>query len=148
MARVQEEGGLGRVRRRWKALVAVGAIALFASMFFLLPPRDDGPEWIRKYGGRESFAGTLVTPINLDGDVMRSDSYQFEFATIPKELEIEVMRKLLLVHSRSKSQLAGSLQDGSYIRLDRAAGRVHLDIPHQPPWLQVQWSLIRMRLGI
>jgi hypothetical protein len=41
------------MRRRWKALVAFGAVVLVSALFILLPPRDDGLDWIRSYGGRE-----------------------------------------------------------------------------------------------
>ena len=46
------------MRRRWKALVAVGALALFAGLLSLLPPRDDGLDWLRECGGTETVEST------------------------------------------------------------------------------------------
>ena len=41
------------MRRRWKLLVAAGALAFVAGLLFLRAPQDDGLDWVRKYGGRE-----------------------------------------------------------------------------------------------
>ena len=75
------------MRRRWKALVAVGAVALVAGLIFLLPPRDDGLDWIRKYEGKETRRES-TSPTGLS-----SIEITFQFDQIPKPLLDTLDRK-------------------------------------------------------
>jgi hypothetical protein len=79
------------MRRRWKALVVVGAVALFAALLFLLPPRDDGFDWIRKYGPKETASYPFVAASNRverGGKVI-----EFRFAKFPKQFLRELSNR-------------------------------------------------------
>lgn len=74
-----------QMRRRWYLLAVIGAVVLLASLLLLLPVREDGLDWVRKYGGTEQS-------VDLDfetkgGSAVRSVT--FTFAAPPAGLEQE-----------------------------------------------------------
>jgi hypothetical protein len=127
------------MRRRWKALVVVAAVALFASLLFPLPPRDDGLDWIRKYGGKE------IVRYNGEVDVNRGRPpettlkwLEFKFDRIPRALLAEIQH-------RSEKQA----HDDRATVIVQAKERTIVVIQyHRPNWLQRKWRYIRLMLGL
>ena len=133
------------MRRRWTLLVAFGAVALFAGPLFLLPSRDDGLDWIRKYGLAAQGEITVSEPgANGAPGVTR----QFTFAQIPHEFESDLRRRMVW-SSRAKNSplVVGMLPGGWHVSYPRNSTQVHLFRFDSPNWFQKQLAALKRRFG-
>jgi hypothetical protein len=127
------------MRRGWKVLVAVGAVALFAGLLFLLPPRDDGLNWIRKYGPRESVSpfewGVDTSSIHADPSM---NIHTFQFTQIPREVEDLVRQKDRAVKGSEPELLS----------IDREMNEVSYVVRKGPSWLAERWQTVKAIFGL
>jgi hypothetical protein len=129
------------MRRQWKVLVVVGALTLLAGLLFLLPPRGDGLDWVRKYGGTESrykLTGRLNNP---DGLIL-----DFRFQELPEPLLTEARSRLTwgkLVRPMSTAMIGSEA-----ITVDWRLNTISLTRFDDRPWIERQWSAFKRLLGI
>jgi hypothetical protein len=117
------------MRRRWKALVVVGAVALTASMFFLLPPPDDGLDWIRRYGGSEVREASDPIVGGLHEWNVRLVWHTFSFDRIPSQLIADIQQR--------------NVSDAT-ILVDSEARSVVVNRVQPMYWWEVQWEKLRL----
>jgi hypothetical protein len=131
------------MRRRWKALVAVGAVALLAGLFLRRPHHDDGLDWIRKYGGRErknpdSLMYGSVNPVKLV-------SSEFTFKSVPRRLlsELKEISVDEPIEKPPTPYFAGTLPDGYSFTWEPVELRLTVGKQTKPSWL----DLAKLRLA-
>jgi hypothetical protein len=127
------------MRRRWKALVLVlGAVGFFAALLFLLPPRDDGLNWVRKYGGVETSKGHQFVGANLQVNA-------FTFEELPSGLEDEARAHVTRFHLDNKGEFAGDTNIGVWLFFSTKQKRVLFT--REQTWIERQWTQLRRQLG-
>jgi len=127
------------MRRRWKTLVAVGAVAFLAGIFLLVQPHDDGFDWIRKYGGRErKKPDTLMIG---PGSPVKLIAREFTFTAEPSLLLAKLKRMSAdeLLEKSPSVHLAGSLPDGSIFTWEPEELRLSMGRMLAPNWLDLAW---------
>jgi hypothetical protein len=133
------------MRRRWKAFVVVAAVALFASLLFLLPPRDDGLDWIRKYGGKETVqrAWSVYEPrsVGMEGwwridrrDIPAYYNHTFQFRQLTAD-QIDT----IINHN--------NIPEIVLTRVDQSSVVVAFQRKWQPSWFEDRWSDLKDWLG-
>jgi len=132
------------MRRRWKALVAVGAVALLAALLFLLPPRDDGLDWARKYGGKERTI--RLTTADTTGKVdMRVTLFNFD--SIPKGFEAELRGRFVRYDVDHDGEMAGDTREGQSLYYSRSMRRLYYTHETESSWLARKWREFRKKVG-
>jgi hypothetical protein len=133
------------MRRRWKVLaVVLGAVALLVGLLSLLPPRDDGLDWIRKYGGIETvepihlnYWNPAISPRNLDED-FRGYRHSFRFRVISSKSIRELNRRLT-------KELSPTVH---VMKIDHRRAETLVIERYEPrPWIERQWILVERTLG-
>jgi hypothetical protein len=105
------------MRRRWKLLVAVGAVALLAGLLFLLPSRDDGLDWVRKFGGKEEIPEKWY----MDGSKpFVGERRVFRFKTISPELKETLKESMFALVKEDEVEITGTTEDDWQVRLSDA----------------------------
>jgi hypothetical protein len=136
------------MRRRWKALVAVGAVVLvgIVALVSVAPGADDGLDWIRKYGPVESSFEIKPAPAKYVGIKTRRMRHEFRFPNgIPSELNQEIDARLEAeIADMDKGIYNHDLPlidvlPGNLVVAERLANR---------PWLEIQWRSLRRTVGI
>jgi hypothetical protein len=124
------------MRRRWKALVAVGAFVFVAVLFFL-PPRDDGLDWVRKYGGQEEHRVEMdVSKVPGRPDDAVIDWTEFDFSKIPEALIQEISKR------KSRSSDTKRL-----VWVDQVNQSVLILDFRRRTWLEKHWFGIKQSFG-
>jgi hypothetical protein len=127
------------MRRRWKALVGLGVVALVAGLIFLLPPRDDGLDWIRAYGPVEKVQRMAIWQSGRGvAGSMEFDQHDFQFDRIPQE----VIAKL-----KEEPFDRSDLPSRALVEVDVKSGTVTINRIRRPNWIERQWSALLRRLG-
>jgi hypothetical protein len=78
---------------------------LLAGVFLLLPQRDDGLDWVRKYGGKEKSGGWDT----IDGS--GSSWTSFEFVDPPPGLAREARSRARSIDVDDGRKISGQLDD-------------------------------------
>ena len=119
-------------------LVAVGAVALFVSLLFLLPPRNDRLDWMRKYGGVETSRSHQLVGADLQVT-------QFSFEKLPSGIEEEVRARVTRFDIDNKGEFAGDTNMGVSLFFSRKQKRVFFT--RQQTWIERQWTQLKRQLG-
>jgi hypothetical protein len=127
--------------KRWGIVLA--AVGLLALLFALLPPRDDGLDWIRAYGGKEQH---WTRPEVEPGSYWTS--YQFLFDQEPPGLESELISRAKSVETQSPGLLGATLRDGWRVSFNAKEGVLFIDRYVQPNWFDRQWNSLKRFIGV
>ena len=127
------------MRRRWKALVAIGGALLLAGLLFLLPPRDDGLDWVRKYKLEQNSGRS----ISATGQELYFS--QFSFAEVPAGLEEEVRSRIVRFDIRDGGNYAGSTDNRYHLYFSRE-NRV-MFATTEPSWIEQKWIEVKAKIG-
>jgi hypothetical protein len=132
------------MRRRWNLLVAVGAVALLAGLLFLLPPRDDGFDWIRKYGLRRQEL--RINEPGANGAPGETRAFLFNEAHPGFEGEL---RRRLVWSSKAKDNpwVIGMLPGGWHVSYRRNSDQVNFFRFKTPNWFEIQLSKMKRTFG-
>jgi hypothetical protein len=123
------------MRRRWKALVVAGAVAIFALPFTPIAAKGDGLDWIRRYGPTESVDEFETSDCGFSAGWPKSRVYthSFRFRTIPTEVEAYV--------SSSPAEFLSPL-------LDKKSGLLVVTVIDEPTWLEEKWFEMKRRMSL
>lgn len=133
------------MRRRWKLLVVVGAVAVGAAVILagLLPTSDDELAWLRKYHGKESW--TRLT--NEAG--WYATRFEYQFDPLPEALIDEMKRKGYIITDSRKALFAGRLHNGNTFVVSRLQNKVLINVNRRRmSWLEAKVIELKRMLGI
>jgi hypothetical protein len=121
------------MRRRWRALVAVGAVAIFALPYTPIAAKGDGLDWIRRYGPTESVDEfeTWDCGFSAGWPKTRVFTHTFRFRQIPSEVEAYV--------SSTPVEFLSP-------RLDMKSRVLVVTVIDEPTWWEEKWFELRYRL--
>jgi hypothetical protein len=125
---------------------AVGGVALLAGVLFLLPPRDDGLDWIRKYSETVTTE-ELQMPVVGPDRVRRGVLVSFSFKQVPQGFEEDLRRRLVWRHTDDAGALSGILPGDWQVLFARHSNQIHLTHFPRKSWFVNQWTLFKLRLG-
>jgi hypothetical protein len=137
------------MRRRWKLLVVLGAVALLASLLFLLPPRDDGLNWVRKYHAKEHRDLDVERSFAVGNPGRKIHSLSFEFEKIPEAIIQEIRnRSPDLTLDDKGGLLYARLSDGRIIIVERHRQRITVERASDLNWFERQWAGFKRIVGL
>ena len=129
-------------------LVAVGAVALFVSLLFLLPPRDDGLDWIRKYTKREHREFDEERSFAAGNPGRKVQSVSFEFDKLPEGIIQEIRNRAPELTLDDKGGLLyARLSDGRIIVVQRHRNKITVERASELNWMERQWASFKRMLG-
>jgi hypothetical protein len=127
------------MRRRWKLLVAVGAVALFAGLVLLLPPRDDGLDWVRKYGVSEKSG----RGIGVKGQIVWL--CHFNWDVLPVGLDKEVRNRVAPFIPKDTGNYSGKTHHGWKVLFSRSTKQMFAT--REASWLEQRLKDVRTWVG-
>ena len=126
------------MKRRWKFLL-LGCIIAFGLLGILFSmPKDDGLNWVRAYGGKETVR---VTEYGMgEFDVV---DHEFTFpGRMPKKLEADVLAWMDNKHPQAVDE-----PNLYYVTVNDDLTMVKAMRTTKPTWLERQWNSLQRQLG-
>jgi len=127
------------MRRPWVWLAAIGGAAVLSGVALLMPARDDGLDWMRKYGARETVH-TWFAHRSFGQVTCTSNLFHFR-GPIPPEVKSGVAQF-------AKSRTArNNDNDEQFVALNPVMNEVYF-IRAKGSWLEYEWFWLKKRLGM
>jgi hypothetical protein len=122
-------------------LAAVGSLALFVAILALLPAPDDGIEWMRRYGARETLHPGA--PWQVGGNVYQTQWHKFSFDRIPPKMLDEIAKRSEYHAEGDSFHFNGTFPDTDRIIVDRNANTVEVYVRNKEKWVDREWNRLR-----
>jgi len=144
------------MKRGWKVGIVATAAALVVVAALQFAPKDDGLDWIRKYGGAETVMMARLS------DSVELYNYTFKFDGIPDKLVKEIhawnaanapgQRRMLVISTVGPygGRFGVSGPGITYVSMGSVNARnapVFVSRTVQLSWLERQWRALNVKLG-